>query len=423
MEYGEFVRILEHEMMPALGCTDPIGIAFCAATARKYAKGSIVKVEAAFSGKLIKNATAVIIPGSGGRCGVSIATALGVVCGDADRKLEVLEGITPQQVMEAVRLEESGNLTVTTAETDIALYMEITVTTEHDTVTAVLKDGYTNVTNIIVNGNDVMADEDLADEEPALRYDLLELDSIIDFADNTNMEQLELIARGLEMNEELARAGLEESYGAQLGRVIRDRMAGESIKDDVTYNAMMWTAAGVDARMAGCPLPAMSNTGSGNQGIVCTMPVLGAARALGSPWETTVRAAAVSCLASIYIKYRIGALSTVCGCSVAGTGSACGIIYLYGGRKKKMTDVLKNMFGNVAGIICDGAKASCSLKAATCINAACIAAELAMNGFGLEATNGIVGQGEKDSIDYFVRTSGEGLSAMDQVIIDIIMNK
>ena len=301
--------------------------------------------------------------------------------------------------------------------------MEITVTTEHDTVTAVLKDGYTNVTNIIVNGNDIMADQECSDGCSEPSYDILSLDSIIEFADNADMKQLELIANGLKMNEELACAGLEESYGAQLGRVIRDRMAGENIKDNVAYNAMMWTAAGVDARMAGCSLPAMSNTGSGNQGIVCTMPVFGASKAIGASWENTVRSAAVSCLTAIYIKYRIGALSTVCGCAVAGTGSSCGIVYLYGGRKKEMIDVLKNMFGNVAGIICDGAKASCSLKAATCINAACIAAELAMNGFGLEATNGIVGKGEEDSIDYFVRTSREGLSAMDHVIIDIIMNK
>ena len=419
-----FYRILKHEMVPALGCTDPIGIAFCAAAARKHARGEIRKIDAFFSGNLIKNVAAVIIPGSGGLCGARIATALGAVCGDADKKLEVLKGITASQVKEAVELEKSGALTVHTADSTSVLYMEIRMITEQDEVTVILQDGYTNITHIIVNGRDLFEyREDCCADESSLPYDELELDSILDFASNAHMELLEPVETGLGMNEKLACAGFERDFGAGAGKAIRDMMADGSGERNLAYSAMMWTAAGVDARMAGCELPAMSNTGSGNQGIVSTMPVLGAAKVTGASWETLVRAAAVSCLTTIYIKSSVGPLSTVCGCTIAGTGAACGMIYLRGGGKPEMISAFKNMFGNVAGIICDGAKASCALKAATCINAACMAADLALNGFGLESTNGIVGRGERDSIDYFVRTSKEGLGKMDPVILDIIMNK
>lgn len=421
MMYEEFDKILNYEMMPALGCTDPIGIAYCAATARKHAKGEIQKIDAIFSGKLVKNAIAVVIPGSGGLCGVSIATALGVTCGDADKKLEVLQGITKAQVEDAVELEKSGKLNVSIADNGIALYMEIRLVTDQSNVTVVLQDGYTNIVKIVVNGDVILsADDDAGDD--GYRYDLLNLDSIIDFAENAPLDNMKIIQDGLKMNEALAEAGLSRDFGANAGQRIRDRMA-KNCADNLSYSAMMWSAAGVDARMSGCELPAMSNTGSGNQGIVCTMPVYGAAKALGSSWEETVRATALSCLISIYIKHRIGALSTVCGCVVAGTGSSCGIAYLQGGRKAELLDAIKNMFGNLAGMICDGAKASCALKTATCINAACMSADLALDGFGLESTNGIVGKGEEDTIDYFVRTSKQGLASMDEVIIDILLNK
>lgn len=421
MMYEEFEKILNHEMMPALGCTDPIGIAFCAATARKYAKGDIKEVHAAFSPKLVKNAIAVLIPGTGGLCGTGIATALGVTCGDADKKLEVLQGITEEQVQEAVELEKSGKLKETISDNGIGLYMEVRLITEQDDVTVVLQDEYTNIVKIVVNGDVILSVDDDSDDS-GYRYDLLNLDHIIDFAENAPLERMTIVENGLKMNATLAEAGLERDFGANAGQRIRDRMA-KNCSDNLSYNAMMWSAAGVDARMSGCELPAMSNTGSGNQGIVCTMPVYGAAKTLGSSWEETVRATALSCLASIYVKNRIGALSTVCGCVVAGTGSACGIAYLQGGRKEELLNTIKNMFGNLAGMICDGAKASCALKTATCINAACMSADLAMEGFGLESTNGIVGKGEEDTVDYFVRTSKQGLASMDEVVVDILMNK
>lgn len=422
MVYQAISKILTEQLVPALGCTDPAGIAFCAAVAAEYAEGNIEKIHGAFSGNLIKNVAAVTIPGSGGLCGAKLAMALGAVCGNPDKKLEVLEGITPQQVAEAASLEDSGKVTVSLADSDSVLYMQITVTTDRNTATATVKDGYTDIKNITVNGREILEEKDchISDCE-GLEYDLLDLKNIIDFADNAELELMRQAEKAIEMNEELARAGLEKGAGA--GCIIRERMAGADCSNNLAYSASMLAAAGVDARMAGYPLPAMSNTGSGNQGIVCTMPVVGAARAIAASWDRTVRATALSCLISIYIKKRIGPLSTVCGCVVAGTGAACGIAYLKGGGRKELLDAMKNMFGNVAGLICDGAKASCALKAATCINAACMASELAMAGFGLDHTNGIVGREEADTIDYFVRTSKEGLSNMDGIVLDIIMNK
>ncbi len=422
MIYEEFSRILKSEMVPALGCTDPIGIAFCAAVARKYSRGDIIKIEAWLSKNLIKNVMAVIIPGSNGMCGAGIAAALGAVCGDPDKKLEVLEGISSEQVNEAAVLEDAGKITIYVADENIPLYMKLRLFTEQDEVTVIIKDGYTNVTEISVNGCCILKESESGAADDSLRYDLLDLGNIMDFADNAPLDSMGVVAEAIEMNRDLAQAGLNEGLGTRIGMLIKES-GREKVHSDITSNAMLWASAGVDARMAGCQLPAMSNTGSGNQGIVSTMPVFGASKALGKSDEEMIRAAALSCLITIYIKHRIGKLTSVCGCTIAGTGSACGIVYLQGGNKQDMVNVMKNMFGNVAGMICDGAKISCALKTATCINAACMSAELALQGFGLDVTNGITGDSEKQCIDNFVRTSKEGLEKMDEVVLDIIMNK
>lgn len=423
MIYEELQNILDSEMVPALGCTDPIGIAFCAAVARKYSKGNIVKLNVWLSKKLIKNVMSVTIPDSRGMCGAGIVAALGAVCGNPEKKLELLENISEKKVDEAIGLEHSGKIEIYVADTDLPLYMKMHLSTEHDEVQIVIRDSYTNVTEIRVNGHDTLTETGGGEDCGCrLRYDLLNIESIVDFADNASLDHMEVVKKGIEMNRLLAETGMNEKMGTCAGNIIMD-VSGNTGRTDIVRSAMAWAASGVDARMSGCSLPAMSNTGSGNQGIVSTMPVFGAAKVLGSSYEKMIRAAALSCLITIYIKNRIGRLSAICGCTIAGTGSACGMAYLRGGRERDMLNVMKNMFGNVAGLVCDGAKISCALKTATCINAACLAADLAMRGFGLDVTNGIVGEDEKQCIDNFVRASKEGLSSMDDVILDMIMNK
>lgn len=420
MTYDGFLTLLKREMAPALGCTDPIGIAFCAASAAARAKGAIQKVTACYSMNLMKNVAAVTIPKTGGLCGARIATAVGICGGNPSKGLEVLEDLSPTQLAQAKALEKSGKLQVTIADNDIKLYMEVTITADENVVTAVVQDDYTNLTSLTVDGVELLSPSagPAAEKDDSL-YRQLSIASILDFASNVPVRELSHMEEAIEMNTALAKEGIENYADSKICKLLHSQMDSNNMAD----SAMLWTMAGVDARMSGCPLPAMSNTGSGNQGIVCTLPVYGAALALHSSHETMLRAAALSCLVAIYIKHRLGNLSTVCGCTIACTGAGCGIVYLQNGGEAEMVYVLKNMFGNVAGMICDGAKASCTLKAATCVHAACLASALALEGFGLSCDGGIVGKSEKDTIDYFVHTSNEGLSKMDPVILDIIMGK
>lgn len=424
MQYHEFVKLLEHEMVPALGCTDPIGIAFCAASAARYSRGTLKGVKALYSMNLIKNVAAVTIPGTGGLCGARIATALGITGGDADKGLEALENLTSQQVEQAKRLEQSEQLQVAIADSDSKLYMEVSLVSSENTVTAIVRDDYTNLVSLRIDGEEQLtAMEEGGRKEEALAYDKLSIEAIFDFAEHVPFSSLSHVEEGIRMNTALAKEGMERFQGSQISRIIMQSAEGREGEKTLQEQAMLWTMAGVEARMAGCSLAAMSNTGSGNQGLSCMLPVYGASLALKSDYETLIRAAALSCLTAIYIKHRLGNLSTVCGCTVACTGAGCGIAYLRKGGPEEMLRVLKNMFGNVAGMICDGAKVSCALKAASCVSAACLASDLAVHGFGLAESSGIVGKGEADTIDYFVRTSNEGLIKMDGVVLDIIMNK
>lgn len=428
--YNEFAKIIEHEMVPALGCTDPIGIAFTASSAVKAATGGegklsaddIVSVTGYYSNNLIKNVSAVKIPGTNGLCGASIATALGVIAGNSNKKLEALKGITEEQVAHAVSLDASGKIKIERAKTDKKLYMKVEVKILNKIASVTVEEQYTNVTSVEVNGEELPgASGGDVDDRAGYRYDLLSLDNIIDFADNADLSQMAHIKEAIAMNKKLASVALDDDCGLQVGKYFRDNMG--DMKCNATYEACKWTTAGVDARMEGCELPAMSNTDSGNQGIASTMIVMGAGKALGKSEEEILRAVALSCLTAIYIKSRLGALSTVCGAVIASTGSSCGLAYLQGGGKPEIVAAMKNMSATLAGMICDGAKATCALKVAACANAACLAAGLALQGLSPDYNNGIVGSGEEDTIDYFIRTSNDGLEMMDAVILDIIMEK
>lgn len=421
----KILHLMESGMAPALGCTDPAGVALCAATARKVIRGEIIKVEAAFSLNLLKNAAAVNIPKTDNLCGVSIATALGIIGGNADKGLEVLEDVTDEHIIQACKLEQSGKIIVKVSDDPDKLHMNIKITTDEGVGEATIRGGYANIVSIKVNGfeqiehkveaeNVVEVDEDT--------FEILSLDSILDFVETVPVEQLSRVKEGIQMNKALAMEGMKGNNGCEVAGMLKENMP-ENGKASLLETTALWTAAGVDARMSGCPLPAMSNSGSGNQGIVCTLPVYGASLALGTDEETVIRAAALSCLISAHIKHKVGLMTSTCGECIAAIGAGCAITYMRGGRKKELVAVLKNMTGNIAGMICDGAKQSCTLKMATCVYAAVLASDLAMRGFALKKTNGIVGGDEEDTIENFVKVSTEGLANMDNVIMDIIMNK
>lgn len=422
----KYLHLMESGMAPALGCTDPVGIALCAAAARKAVQGEIIKVEATFSPSLLKNVAAVTIPKTEDLCGARMAAALGITGGNADKGLEVLEDVLPQHIEQAVELEKSDEITMSVAEGSHRLYMNIKITTDEGTGEATIENGYANITSIKSNGIEIFE----APEEKAVSaavddetFEMLSLETILDFAESVPVSELGRVREAIEMNRALAEAGLGGYKNCDVAVMLNEEMPEDRSKATLLQSTALWTTAGVDARMAGCPLPAMSNSGSGNQGIVCTLPVYGASLALGTDEDTMLRAAAISCLISADIKHKVGLMTSICGECIAAIGAGCAITYMRGGRLEELTAVLKNMTGNITGMICDGAKQSCTLKMATCIYAAVLASDLAMRGFALKPTNGIVGKDEKDTIDNFVKISTDGLSAMDDAIMEIIMNK
>lgn len=422
----KILHLMESGMAPALGCTDPVGIALCAAAARKAIPGEILKVEAVFSPSLLKNVAAVTIPKTEDLCGARMAMALGITGGNPEKGLEVLDDVLPEDIRAAQQLEQSGRITVFASEDAHRLYMNIKITTEKGTGEATIEGGYSNITSIKTNGEETFTPGEMETVAAAVDNDTFEhisLDTIIDFTESVPVSELGRVKEAIEMNRALAEEGLKGYKGCDVAVMLNEDMPDDHSKATLLQSTALWTSAGVDARMAGCPLPAMSNSGSGNQGIVCTLPVYGASLALGTDEETMIRAAALSCLISAHIKYKVGLMTSICGECIAAMGAGCAITYMRGGRKEELVAVLKNMTGNITGMICDGAKQSCTLKMATCVYAAVLASDLAMRGFSLKPTNGIVGADETETIDNFVKISTEGLSAMDDAIMDIIMSK
>ncbi len=425
MNYNEFIKILECEMVESVGCTDPSSIAYVAATAKQYVPESDFRIEAYITPNLIKNVSAVVIPGTKDLYGAKNAAALGAICGDPKLELAGLTDVTDNQILQAKKIVNEGKVHLNVADSVERLYIKIVLSSAKHVAEVELKKEYNNIFSIKVDGKWILKNESSDTNEKDFSYDfnVLSLKNILDFTENVPIKNLYHVKRAIELNVKIAEDGLQNPYGIESGRCIKKTFSNRKSKNNISKCSSMWVAAGIDARMGGSPLPAMSNAGSGNEGIACTNSIYGASLMLGSSEEKMIRATTLSSLVAIYIKKQIGNLATICSGIIAGVGFGCGLVYLYGGGVHEMINVIKNMFGNLTAIICDGAKASCALKLASCTEAAVLAANLAMDNIALPANNGMVGHGEYDSIRYFVRCAGEGLAAMDHVVIDIILNK
>jgi len=425
-----FIDILEKEMVPALGCTDPAGVAYAAACAKKYVEGEILSITGNISVNIIKNASAVCIPRTGGKCGVSLALALGAIGGNPEKGLEVLSDIIGEDVENAEKLISRGIVQVNVSENQKKLYMRVALQTFQDEAIVIIEDTYTSITSITVNGKMIFSDEpkedcckDNNDIKTEISYGNLSLDNILNFAETVSIDKLEIIKAAIKMNIVIAEEGLMKDYGVSVGRSIQSFIETGKMDKGIVSHAMMWTAAATDARMAGCDIPVMSNTGSGNQGLASTIPIISIAKKMGVPYEKMVRAVTISSLVTIYIKNKLGELSAVCGAVIAGAGTSCGVVYLLDGTADNMLAAMQSTLGDVAGMICDGAKAGCSLKVATCTNTGVLSALLAMENRNIKGTDGIVGYGETQTIDNFIKISTEGMDKMDNTILEIILNK
>ena len=436
---AEIIELIKKEVKPALGCTEPIAVALaaakaaeiltdrcpCCGTAWRESSGFNVAVEV--SGNILKNGMGVGIPGTG-MVGLHIAAALGAVCGKSEYGLEVLHDLCGSSVERAKELVNAGLVKVMHTETGHKLYVKVTISAgEGHSASAVIEDDHDNIVETCFDGtvlqcSQAQQQDNTADHRGTLDYKLT-LKEIYDFASSVDFKDISFILESRDLNLKLAKEGLSGDYGLKVGKTISSDSYREVFGNDFMSYAMALTAAASDARMAGCTLPAMSNSGSGNQGITVTMPVIAYALKYNVPEEQLARALVLSHLTAIHIKGYLGKLSALCGCVIASTGASCGITYLRGGSYQHVCAAVKNMIGNITGMVCDGAKVGCAMKVASGVSSAIQSAVLAMDGTCISEHDGII---EKD-IEKTIRNLGQigsvGMQGADSMILDIMVCK
>lgn len=417
-----YTDILKREVIPALGCTEPIAIALAAATAKSYSKGNLQTMKLIASKNIIKNAMGVGIPKTD-VVGIDLAMALGYIRGDASRGLEVLENINEADVKEAKELVATGIITTSLSETLLKLYIEIEAVTTETTVKVIIQGTHSNIVHISRN-DEIILQKDISESIQKSNEIKLSLEEIYEYITTVDKNEILFMLDGPKMNIKIAEDGLENHYGLEIGRTIKDNVAKGYLSDDIMNHAIAMTVGATDARMAGSPLPVMSTSGSGNQGIIATLPIYSIATRLNVDEEKLCRALAMSHLVALYIKGYLGRLSALCGCGVAaGIGSSCGITYLFDGSLEQVGYAVKNMVGDVAGMVCDGAKTGCSLKASSCTYAAIRSALMAIDNNCVSSKDGIIAESIDDTIKNLSRLANEGMANADAIMLDIMMNK
>ncbi len=411
----KYLRILNAELQPALGCTEPIAIAYAAAKARQVLGALPERVEVCCSGNIIKNVKGVSVPNSGGMKGVEAAALLGIVGGDAERRLEVLQSVDGQAIAQARALLERGVCTCLLKEGVANLYVDVRLFRGEERASVRLLNHHTNIVEITKNGQVLFSKEEGEAADGLERdKDALNLHDILDFANTVELEKIRpIFQRQVELNLAIAREGMERPYGAQVGRTLR-RIYGEG---DVHVRARMMAAAGSDARMNGCSMPVVINSGSGNQGITASMPVWVYAQALDAGEEKLFRALAVSNLVALHQKHYIGSLSAYCGAVSAAAGSGAGVVYLRGGDERQVAGAVINTLATISGMVCDGAKASCAAKISAAVETALLSADMAMENNQFEPGDGLV----MDDVEQTIRSIGRlGREGMRQTDVEIL---
>ena len=439
----EIISLIHREVKPALGCTEPIAVALAVAKAVEiitencpgvcpdgWRRSADFKIDVAVSSNILKNGMGVGIPGTG-MVGIPVAAALGAVCGNPALGLEVLKELTPEDVARAKFLADTKAVKVTVADTEHLLYVKATVHLEGSHASAevdphayaVIEDDHDRIVETSFADKILMSSESGAATVDVGKKDYgLTVKEIYEFATTAPFEDISFILEDRTLNLALAMEGLNGDYGLRVGKAIRENQKGVFGSDYLSF-AMGLTAAASDARMAGCTLPAMSNSGSGNQGITVSMPVIAYAIKYNVDDERLARALILSNLVAIHIKSYLGKLSALCGCVVASTGSACGIVYLEGGGLEQVCAAIQNMAGNITGMVCDGAKVGCAMKVASGVSCAVQSAVLALRGTCIPSTDGII----EDDVEKTIRNVGKigsaGMKTTDGMILDIMLCK
>ena len=426
------LSLIQQEVVPAIGCTEPMAVALCTARATELLGCRPEKITAQLSGNILKNAMGVGIPGTG-MIGLPIAIALGALIGKSEYQLEVLKDLTPAALEEGKRFisENRINIGVKANCCDL-LYIEITCEAGGRSETAIIEGSHTHFTSPdLPKGEEGLAGSDTTESDEAGRPSspsgrsggVLTLRLVYDFATETPVEELRFILQTRDLNMAAAHEALRHNYGHNLGKTIDRPLAKGIFGNSIFSHVIAKTAAACDARMGGAMIPVMSNSGSGNQGICATNPVAVYAEENENTEEELIRALTLSHLTAIYIKQSLGRLSALCGCVVAGIGSSVGITYLMGGDYERVCRSVKNMIANLTGMLCDGAKPSCSLKIVSGVSTAVLSAVLSMEGKCVTSAEGIVDDCVDKTIHNLTSIGAEAMCQTDRMILDIMTHK
>ena len=420
----EIIDLINQEVVPAMGCTEPIAVSLCTAKAVETLGCEPQNIKVLLSPNVLKNAMGVGIPGTD-MIGLPIAIALGAIVGKSEYMLEVLRDVTPEAVVKGRRMIDEGRVSVGVKAGDCeTLYIEVQAVAGDSVATAVIAGAHTNFVYIAKNEEVVVDNSKPASEVGEHKSVELTLRKVWDFAATSPIEELRFILEARRLNKAAADESLRGEWGHCLGRTVRESAGSLKIMGNTILSHMIsYTSAACDARMGGAKIPVMSNSGSGNQGIVSTLPVVVYAEDTGASEEQLIRALVLSHLTVIYIKQSLGRLSALCGCVVASTGSACGITYLMGGGYREVSMAVKNMVATLTGMICDGAKPSCALKLSSSVSTAVMAATMAMEQRCVTAYEGIVDDDVDKSILNLTTIGSRGMLETDRMILHIMTHK
>ena len=416
--YNAFLSILEEELVPAMGCTEPIAVAYAAALARKTLGALPDTVSLEVSANIIKNVKSVVVPHTGGMRGIGAAAAAGIVAGSADRELEVLAEVTVDQISAIADYLDRTPIKIAPSKSGYIFDIQVTVGAGDHTVFAQIAGKHTNVIRIERDGEVLLSKAyvEAAQTAPTAR-DVLSIERIVDFADQVEIGDVTpVLDRQIAYNTAIAHEGLQGNWGANVGSVLL------AAYGDTVYNrAKAMAAAGSDARMSGCEKPVVINSGSGNQGLTTSLPVIVYAKEMGATQEQLYRALVVANLTTIHLKTGIGRLSAYCGATSAGCGAGAGITYLLGGKANEIAHTVVNAVAINSGMICDGAKPSCAAKIASAVEAGLLGMQMQMQGQEFVGGDGIVVKGVENTIDNVGRLARLGMAETDKEIIQIMV--
>lgn len=420
IKYRKYVEILNTELVCAMGCTEPIAIAYCASILKDTLNNIPTSLKIIVSGNIIKNVKSVIVPNTNGMHGIEAAAAIGILAGDSSKQLQVIASASKEQIEKLPTFLKNTNIEIEHSDTGHTLYIEIIGKFQNDIARVIIKDAHVNVT-LVEKNNKILYqnDKEIVKKENKIEDNLLSVKEIVDFANSVRIEDVKkILDRQIECNMSIAYEGLKNKYGANIGKTIL-----KYSNDDIVGYIKALAAAGSDARMNGCEMPVVINSGSGNQGITASVPVIGYAKKTNKTEEQLYRALIVSNLITIHIKNSIGKLSAYCGVVIAGAGCGAGINYLEGGNYIDISHTIVNALAIISGVVCDGAKSSCAAKIASSVEAGIFGYYMYKEGNEFYSGDGIVKKGVENTIKAVGELARVGMCETDKEIIHLMINE